>query len=180
MTLTILTLAGALATAQTAPVAATTPAAAPAQAPAPAAAPTVGATIYDGTGAPVGTIVSIAGDAAVIDTGTNKVGYPVASIGTGAKGLTIALTKAQLDASATEQQAKAAADLNAALVAGTSVRSRNGTASVGTIKAVDAQFVTLTTVKGDIKFPRAGFSLDPQGVIIGFTADEFNKAIGVN
>ena len=157
----------------------TAPAAAPATtAPAPAA-PTVGAAVHDGTGAQVGTILSIAGDVAVIDTGANKVGYPIASIGTGPKGLTIALSKAELDANAAEQQAKAAADLTAKLVAGTAVRSRNGTASVGTIKAVDAEFVTLTTVKGDIKFPKAGFSLDPQGVIIGFTADEFNTAIGV-
>ncbi len=140
---------------------------------------TVGATVYDGMNIAVGTIASVTGDIAVIDTGTNKVGYPVASIGIGAKGPTIALTKAQLDASAAEQQAKAAIDLTAKLVAGTSVRSRNGTTSVGTIKAVDSEFVTLTTAKGDIKFPKAGFSLDAQGVIIGFTADEFNTAIGV-
>ncbi len=178
MTLAAALLAAALsATQTTAPAPAATPA--PAQtAPAPAT-PTVGAVVYDGAGVQVGTIVAITGDAAVIDTGTSKAGYPVASIGAGAKGLTIALTKAQLDASAVEQQAKAAAELNAKLVAGTTVRSRNGTASVGTIKTADASFVTLTTVKGDIKFPRAGFSLDPQGVIIGFTADEFNAAIGV-
>ena len=152
----------------------------PMAAPAPEIAPAAGVTVYDGSGAVVGTIVSVAGEIAVIDTGTNKIGFPTASMAGGTNGVTIAATKAQLDADAAQRAAKAAADLNVALTAGTVVRSRNGTASVGTIAAVDAEYVTLTTVKGDVRFPRAGFSLDQQGVIIGFTADEFAKAIGAN
>jgi len=142
-----------------------------------AAPPTAGATVYDPAGGVVGTIASITGDMAVIDTGTNKIGYPMASIGTGANGPTIALTKVALDASYAEQKAKAAAELTAKLAPGTAVRSRNGSATVGTIKAVDAEFVTLTAANGDVRLPKSSFSLDQLGVIIGFTAEEFAAAI---
>ncbi|URW76583.1 hypothetical protein M9980_05055 [Sphingomonas donggukensis] len=141
------------------------------------AAPAVGATVVDTTGATVGTIESISGAVAVINTGSAKVGYPLASMTPGPKGPIIALTKAALEASYAEQAAKAQADLQAKLVAGTAVRSLNGGTQVGTIKTADAEFVTLTTAKGDVRLPKSGFSLDAQGVIIGMTAEQFNAAI---
>ena len=49
--------------------------------------------------------------------------------------------------------------------------------ALGTIKAADAQFVTLTTAKGDVKLPIAGFSADASGKIVaGITADQLAAA----
>ena len=143
-----------------------------------ATAPTVGATVFDTSGAPIGTITSIASGAVTIDTGAHKVPVPTASVGPGAKGLVMGMTKAQLDAAYEQASAQATTQMRAKLVPGTAVSSLNGTATIGTIKSADNQFVTLTTGKGDVKLPVGGFSTDAQGkVIVGMTADQFNAAV---
>ena len=162
---------------------------APAPAPAPTAAPvtpaapagtapavTVGATVYDAQGGTVGTVASIDGANAVIDTGTVKAGVPIASIGTSPKGPTLGLTKAQLEAAA-GQAAAQAGDIKEKLVAGTAVYGTGG-AQLGTIKAADAQFVTLTTAKGDAKLPIGSFGPGPKGVTIGMTQAQLDAAMG--
>ena len=144
-----------------------------------AATATVGATVYDTTGGVVGTVSTVTPDAVVISTGAHDVAVPPASIGAGAKGPTMAMTKAQLDDAYAQQQAQATAAMKAQMVPGTAVFSRNGTEQVGTIKAADAQYVTLTTTKGgEAKLPIDGFSTGPKGLIIGMTADQFNAAVG--
>lgn len=170
------TAAAPAALAQTAPAPATTPA--PAAAPAQAAqGPTVGATIKDTAGGTVGTIESINGEMAIINTGTNKVGYPLNAMTATPSGPIIAMTKVQLDASFAEQQAKAAADLQTRMTAGTQVFARDGATQLGTIKAVDAEFVTLTTTAGkDVRLPRGGFATGKTGLVIGMTAAEFTSA----
>jgi len=168
--------------AQTAPAPAPAPATttAPAQTtPAPSAggAVTVGAVIKDTAGGTVGTVESVDGTIAVINTGTNKVGYPLTSITSAPTGAIIALTKAQLDASYTEQQAKAQAQLGERMTSGTQVFARDGSTQLGTIKAVDAEFVTLTTTAGtDVRLPKGGFATGQTGLIIGMTAAEFTQA----
>ena len=138
-----------------------------------AAAPTVGATVYDPAGTPAGTIKSVDAQSVLISTGTNDVAVPMSAIGTSPKGVTVSLTRVQLDAAATEAKAAAAAQVKAQLVAGTSVSSLNGSAVLGTIKTADAEFVTLTTPKGDVKLPVTGFAAGPNGVILGLTAEQF-------
>lgn len=172
------------ATAQTAPASpAAAPAAgapaAPAQAttaPTTGAAPTVGATIFDAQGGTVGTIASIDGANAVVDTGTVKAAVPMTSFGTGPKGPTLGMTKAQLDAAASQGAAQAAAEFKSKLTTGATVYGTGG-ASLGTIKATDAEFVTLTTAKGDAKLPIASFGPGPQGVTIGMTAAQLEAAM---
>ncbi|VVT03311.1 conserved exported hypothetical protein [Sphingomonas sp. EC-HK361] len=164
-------LAAAPAFAQTAPAPAATPAA-PAT-----ASVAAGATVFDTAGGTVGTVASVNGDVVVIDTGTHKAGVPMTSIGKGAKGPTMAMTKAQLDTAAAQQQQQAQAQLQQSLVAGAQVKSLNGTAVVGTIKSADAQFVTLTTAKGEVKLPANGFSMGPNGLIVGLTAQQFDAAV---
>lgn len=160
---------------------------APAPAPAPAgAAPTagatatasaaVGATVYDAQGGVVGTIASTDGANAVIDTGTVKAAIPVASLGTGAKGPTLGMSKAQLDAAAGQQQAQAAQQFQSQLTVGASVYGPGGS-TLGTIKAVDPQYVTLTTAKGDAKLPIAGFGPGTKGVTLGMTAAQLDAAM---
>ena len=64
---------------------------------------TTGATVVDSAGAPVGTIESVADDMAVIATGTAKVRVPVTALTAGEKGLTIGMTKAELEAQSKPQ-----------------------------------------------------------------------------
>lgn len=162
----------AIASAQTAP---TTAPAAGAQASATAAVAT-GATVYDTSGGVVGTVASTDGTNAVIDTGTNKAAVPLTSLGKGAKGPVLAMTKAQLDAAAGAQQAQASAAFRAQLVTGATVYGSGG-ARLGTIKAIDATNVTLTTDQGDAKLPITGFGPGPQGVTIGLTAAQLAAAM---
>jgi len=160
--------------AQTAPAA---PAAgATATASATATAPTVGTTIYDSAGVALGTVASITPQAIVINTGSAQVPVPPASVGKTDKGFAMAMTKADLDAAVASSQAQAKAAVQAKLTPGTSVSGLNG-ATLGTIKAADAQIVTMTTAKGDVKLPIAGFSADASGKIVaGITAEQLAAA----
>lgn len=167
----------ALASAAMLPGAAIAQAAAPAQA-APAAAPAVaaGTTVYDTAGGVVGTVESTDGTNAVINTGTVKAAIPLTSLGAGAQGPVLAMTKAQLDAAAGQQQAQAAADFKAKLVPGATVYGTGGT-QVGTIKSVDASGVTLTTPDGDAVLPTTGFGPGPQGIVLGMSAAQLKEAM---
>lgn len=160
------------ATAQTA----TTPDAPAAGAAAAASGPTVGATVYDAQGGTVGTIASTDGTNAVVDTGTVKAAVPLTSFGTSPKGPTLGMTKAELEAAAGQGAAQAAANFKSQLTTGATVYGTGG-ASLGTIKTVDAQFVTLTTPKGDAKLPIGSFGPGPQGVTIGMTAAQLEAAM---
>jgi len=168
------------AVAQTNPPPAQTPAPAatpgqPATGQAPAAAPaspTPGAVVYGAGGAQVGTVDSVTPQGVVINTGTARVAVPTASIGTGPNGLTVSLTREQLTAAASQAQAAGAASLTA----GTSVKSSDGV-TVGSVKAVDDQFVTLTTTKGaDVRLPKNGIANGPTGAVIGLTGAQFEAS----
>ncbi len=168
------TAAAPAALAQTSPATPATPAPAAQTAP---QGPAVGVTVKDTANGDVGMIEAINGDLAVINTGTNKVSYPLNAMTPTPTGPIIALTKAQLDASFAEQQAKAAAELQTRLAAGTEVFARDGSTKLGTIKAVDAEFVTLTTTAGkDVRLPKGGFATGRVGLVIGMTAPEFTAA----
>ncbi|MBY9062095.1 hypothetical protein K7957_04015 [Sphingomonas yunnanensis] len=152
-------------------------AAAPAQAPATgAAAVTTGATVYDTSGGVVGTVESTDGSNAVVNTGTVKAAIPLTSLGQGAQGPVLAMTKAQLEAAAGQQQAQASADFKSKLVPGATVYGTGG-AQVGTIKSVDASGVTLTTTDGPVVLPTSGFGPGPQGVMLGMTAAQLKAAM---
>ncbi len=139
----------------------------------------VGVTVYDTAGGVVGTVSSVTPDAVVISTGAHDVAVPPASLGSGAKGPTMAMTKVQLDAAFVQQQDQAAAAMKAQLVAGSAVFGSDGATQVGTIKTADAQYVTLTTTKGgEAKLPITGFSSGPKGLVIGMTAAQLDAAIG--
>ncbi len=141
------------------------------------AAPTAGATVYDTAGGEVGTIAEVTPQAVVIDTGTNKVPVPPSSLGTSPKGPTFGMTKAELDAAFTKQQAEAAAQFRNQLVPGAKVFGLGG-AELGTIKVADEAFVTVTTPKGDARLPIAGFGPGEKGVTVGVTAEQLAAAMG--
>lgn len=167
----------ALASAATLPGAALAQAAAPAQAPATGAATVAtGATVYDTSGGVVGTVESTDGTNAVVNTGTVKAAIPLTSLGQGAQGPVLAMTKAQLEAAAGQQQAQATADFKSKLVPGATVYGTGGT-QLGTIKSVDASGVTLTTADGPVVLPTTGFGPGPQGIVLGMTAAQLKAAM---
>lgn len=49
--------------------------------------------------------------------------------------------------------------------------------SVGTIKAIDATYVTLTTPKGEVKLPAAGVGPGRNGAAVGLTAAQIDAAV---
>lgn len=161
-----------------APLAAQTAAAAPsAQA---AAKPTlaVGTTVYDPAGGTVGTIEAVSADAVTLSTGTTKVALPAAAFGTSEKGTAIGMTKAELEAAAATAAAGASTALQSKLVAGAQVFGQSGTTPIGTVKETTGDLVTLTTSKGDVRLPIAGFAAGADGkIMIGMTAAEFDAAV---
>lgn len=153
----------------------TVPAAAPAATAGVGAA--VGATVYDTAGAVVGTVASVDGANAVIDTGTVKAAVPMTSLGKGAKGPVLGLTKVQLEAAAGQQQAQAGAEFQAKLVPGATVFGTGGT-QLGTIKSVGGGNVVVTTPHGEASVPSNGFGPGPKGVTLGMTAEQLHGAMG--
>jgi preprotein translocase subunit YajC len=152
--------------------------AAPAAAAAAPAAASVaaGAKVFDAQGGEVGTVDSVTNGVAVVNTGTNKVGLPLASFGAGASGPTISMTKAELDTAASQAAQKSAADLKAQLATGATVYGRAGE-TIGTIKAADAEFVTITRPKGEVKLPITAFGKGDKGVMISMTVQELDQAM---
>lgn len=50
-------------------------------------------------------------------------------------------------------------------------------AEVGTIKALDAQYATIATAKGDVKLPAAGVGPGANGAAVGLTAAQIDAAV---
>ncbi|WP_203234663.1 hypothetical protein, partial [Sphingomonas solaris] len=109
-----------------------------------AAAITAGASVKDTAGAAVGTIKSVDGQYALLDTTKVQVKLPITAFAAQGDGLVIAMTKAQIEAAAAGAGAGAKAKTAAAITAGASVKDTAG-AAVGTIKSVDGQYALLDT-----------------------------------
>ena len=154
------------------------PGAALAQAAPPAAsAPAlqVGTVVYGPQGAEVGKISGIANDVITVDTGASKAGLPRSAFGSGSKGPTITVTKAQIDAQVAAALQQSAAALTAALVPGAQVHGKSG-ALVGTIKELRGDQVVIDRPAGPISLPRNTFATGPQGLTISVTAAELEAA----
>ena len=102
----------------------------------------VGAKVFGPQGEEVGTIETISGGNVVINTGTSRATLAETSFGTGAKGPIIGLTKAQLDAAVMQAKAQASSAMDAALVPGADVSSKDGIA-VGKIESVEGDKVVV-------------------------------------
>jgi hypothetical protein len=171
--LSALTSIAGVAAAQSSPATGPVPATAP-QAPAAASAtPTVGATVYDSAGAVLGTVTQVTPQAVTVDVGGKPAPLPANAIGSGPRGLQVAVTRAQVEAQLAQAVGSA---LEQQLVAGAQVRGTGG-AVVGTVKSADAELVTVTTAKGDVRLPRSGFAAGTNGVVVGLTAAQLDAAI---
>ena len=136
-----------------------------------------GMTVSDAAGGQVGTIDSVTADGAVIATGTHKVALPLASFGAGTKGPVIGMTKVELDAAAEKASANTAAALRAQILPGVAVAGSQGN-NLGTVKAVEGEYVILATANGDAKLPITSVGSGPKGLMIGMSADDFHAAVG--
>ncbi|HEX8668392.1 MAG TPA: hypothetical protein VF727_08495 [Allosphingosinicella sp.] len=131
-----------------------------------------GTTVKDTSGATVGTVVKVDGDAYVIKTDKHEVRLPATSFTAAEGSLLFGMTQAQLNAAI--EQAQAAAD--AKIVAGAAVTDPSGGA-VGTIEAVEAEWVTLKLASGtSVRLPRSAVAAGPNGVVSGATAAEIESA----
>lgn len=174
MTLRAAFLATALLTAAVTPAIAQD-AAAPAAAPAKANV-TAGAAVSDAKGGAVGTIASVTGDVAVIDTGTVKASVPTSAFAQSDKGLLIGMTKAELEAAAQGASAQAQQQFLASLAPGTAVTDQNGGA-VGTIETIEGDMVTIATPNAKAKLPKTAIAQGPNGPIIGMTQAQLEAAV---
>ena len=161
----------------------TTPAA-PAQPAAPAttpAAPQVvsGAVVYGPTGAPVGTIKQIANGVATLDTGEHQAPLPLSAFGQGASGLTITVTREQLNALVEQQLAALAARRDAALVAGARVLTSDNQpfGAVEQIVGNDVVVARAAPASGRVTLGRDYFTADDAGLKARLTLQEIDAAV---
>ena len=135
-----------------------------------------GAKVYGPQGNEVGTVVKVEGGVVTLDTGAHQAPLPEDAFGKSDKGLTITVTKAQIDAMMDEQVAAANAARDAALIAGAVVVTAKG-APAGTIKTVEADAVVLESPSGPVALKREHFVVNAQGALMAlFTAEQIAAA----
>tara|TARA_R110000787_G_scaffold15402_8_gene47620 strand:+ start:6920 stop:7438 length:519 start_codon:yes stop_codon:yes gene_type:complete len=144
---------------------------------APAVKAQAGMKVVGPNGGDVGTVDSVTDGAVIVDTGKNKAALAPNAFAKAENGLSIMMTKADLDAAIEKAAADAKAQLLAALTPGTEVKTVNGAAVIGTIQEVDADYVTIEHDGQPVKLPVDAFMDKPDGVAITMTEDQFNAAL---
>ena len=135
---------------------------------APALAQAAGTQVVDTGGGAVGTVVRVDGDNIVIKTDKHEVALPKTSFTPHEGKLLFGMTQAQLNAATEKSLAEAAA----AIAPGATVTGSGG-AVLGTIDAVDTEFVTIKLQSGTmVRIPRSGVAAGNGEVVIGLTAEE--------
>ena len=126
---------------------------------------TVGAQVLDSSGNPVGTVTAVNGDVVTVKTDKLEANLGKASFASQDGKLYVGMTQAELNALI--EKDKAAAE--ASLAVGSPVKGTGG-AQVGTIEAIDAEFVTLKLTSGkSVRIPRSGIAGSAQGAVVGLT-----------
>jgi preprotein translocase subunit YajC len=162
-----LALAAATASAQSPQAAQAAPAAQ-----APKAGVAVGAKVSDPKGGEVGTVSKLDGQFAILKTDKHEVRLPVTSFTAHNGGLLVAMTRDELNAAVE----KTLAEANQKITVGASVTGSQG-GNVGTIDALDDQFVTVKLTSGKlVRLPRAAIAPGPNGGVIGMTVAELEAA----
>lgn len=141
-----------------------------------------GATVTGPEGNTVGTIESVVNGVATLDTGKHKVPLGIESFGEGATGLTITVTKAQLDGMMDQQMAAAAAARDNALLVGASLISADSQ-PVGTIKEINDETDAIVVERdtGLVTLKREHFAVDGNGALMAlFTLAQLDGATVAN
>ena len=125
----------------------------------------VGTEVLDSSGNPVGTVTAVNGDVVTVKTDKLDANLGKASFAQQDGKLYIGNTQAELNALIEQQNAVA----EASLAVGAAVKGTGG-ADIGTIEAIDAEFVTMKLTSGkSVRIPRAGIAGSPQGAVVGLT-----------
>jgi len=137
---------------------------------------TPGTKVYDVDGKEVGTVAKVSGDKVAVAIEGNGLVVPRAAFVQTDKGPALKATKAKILAVLHEAERDAAA-VDAALKVGAEVRSADGAAVLGKIKAITPQGAVMTTGEGDITMPRAAFFLAKSGLAVKVTAAQFAEGV---
>jgi preprotein translocase subunit YajC len=141
----------------------------PASAQAPAA---LGMTVRDTAGGEVGTVTKVEPGFVVVKTDKHEVRLPATSFTPHQGALLFGMTRDQLNAETEKALAAAAAKI----APGAAVSDSAGVA-VGTLSAVDADFVTVKLSSGaEVRVPRAGVAPGASGVVVGTTLAQLEAA----
>ena len=140
---------------------------------APGIAQTPGMQVVDTKGGAVGVVTAVKGDLITVKTDKHEVALPRTSFTVHEGKLLFGMSQAELNAEAEKSLAAAAA----AIAVGASVKGSGG-AVVGTIDAVDADFITLKLDSGElVRIPRSGVSAGNGEVVIGLTAEQLKAQV---
>ena len=133
-----------------------------------------GAKVSDTKGGEVGTITKVDGQYVLLKTDKHEARLPVTSFTAHKDGFLIAMTRDELNAAVEQTLAKA----NEKIVAGATVYGSQG-GTVGTIEALDADYVTVKLTSGkSVRLPRGSVGPGPNGALIGMTVAELEAAAG--
>lgn len=136
-----------------------------------------GETVYGPDGQEVGKIEKVGDGNVVVNTGTQSATVAATAVSKGEKGLTITMTRDQLNAAIEAAAAKSTAARDAALVAGAAVKSADGS-DLGTIKAISAEgLVEVSREGGSFSLKKDLFSAGDGAVVVGLTAQQVDEAL---
>ena len=131
-----------------------------------------GAKVMDPKGGEVGTVTRVDGQFLILKTDKHEARLPVSSFRPHNGALLVAMTRDELNAEIDKTLAQAAEKIT---VGATVSGSQGGT--VGTIDALDDQFVTVTLGSGKkVRLPRNAIAPGPNGAVIGMTVAELEAA----
>jgi hypothetical protein len=134
---------------------------------------TVGMQVTDAKGAPVGTVTAINGDIVTVKTDRLEANLAKSSFAQDQGKLLVGMTQAELNAVVEKDQAAA----EASLAVGAAVKGSAGS-PVGTIDAIDAEYVTIKLSSGKlVRLPRAGIAGSASGAVIGLTAEQLEAQV---
>lgn len=126
------------------------------------------------SGTDVGTVARVENGNVIVRTDRYEVPYPTESFTVHEGTLLFGFTRDQVNAA----YAQALAEANAKLVAGAPVTGAAGS-TVGTIEAIDAQFVTLKLNSGtSVRLPRNAVGAGAEGVVTSLSAADLEAAAG--
>jgi len=133
---------------------------------------TIGAEVLDSGGNAVGVITAVNGDIVTVKTDKVDANLGKASFAQQDGKLYIGNTQAELNALVEKTNAA----VEASLAVGAPVKDSAG-AAVGTIEAIDTEFVTLKLASGkSVRIPRNGIAGSAEGAVVGLTAADLENS----
>jgi len=133
----------------------------------------IGTQVTDAKGGAVGTVTAVNGDVVTVKTDRLEANLSKSSFTANEGKLLVGLTQAELNAAV--EKDKAAAD--ASLAVGAEVKGTGG-ATLGTIDAIDSEYVTIKLASGNkVRIPRAGIVGSATGAVVGLTAEQLEAQV---